>query len=72
MMTVGHTLDGPVCAPDVFWVTRFDEKDAQGFLALLAKKKGKLLRGGTPDRNAAARCVIGKGILLLVDGGGSM
>lgn len=37
--------------------SRFDEKDVMGFLALLAKKKGKLLRGGTPDRNAAARYV---------------
>jgi hypothetical protein len=44
-----------VCVDDVLGRTRFDAGDVMGFLAVLAKKKGKLLKGGTPDRQAAAR-----------------
>jgi len=42
----------------IYALPRFDPADVQGFLALLARKMGKLLRGGVPDRNAAARVLL--------------
>lgn len=42
----------------IYALPRFDPADVQGFLALLARKMGKLLRGGVPDRNSAARVLL--------------
>eukprot|EP00611_Tribonema_gayanum_P023130 TRINITY_DN4809_c0_g1_i4.p1 TRINITY_DN4809_c0_g1~~TRINITY_DN4809_c0_g1_i4.p1 ORF type:complete len:676 (-),score=242.98 TRINITY_DN4809_c0_g1_i4:144-2111(-) len=50
------------CKPEqlmqVYEIARFDPADVAGFLALVARKFGKLLKGGTPDRSAAARQVL--------------
>ncbi|EKU23133.1 nuclear GTP-binding protein, partial [Nannochloropsis gaditana CCMP526] len=42
----------------IYALPAFDATDVQGFLALLARKMGKLLRGGVPDRTAAARVLL--------------
>ncbi len=42
----------------IYALPRFNAGDVQGFLALLARKLGKLLKGGIPDRNAAARVLL--------------
>lgn len=42
----------------IYALPRFDPADVQGFLALLARKMGKLLKGGVPDRNSAARVLL--------------
>ncbi|CAM9323494.1 unnamed protein product [Choristocarpus tenellus] len=50
------------CAPEqlmqVYSIQRFDPADTPGFLALIARKVGKLRKGGVPDRIAAARLVL--------------
>ena len=42
----------------LYALPRFDAGDVQAFLALLARKLGKLLKGGVPDRTAAARVLL--------------
>jgi len=42
----------------LYSIPAFDRTDARSFLALFARKKGKLLKGGVPDYTAAARAVL--------------
>lgn len=42
----------------IYEIPKFDVGDVQAFLALVAKKMGKLLKGGTPDRVVAGRKVL--------------
>lgn len=46
----------PAKLMSLYELPRFDTADQ--FLALVAKKRGKLLRGGEPDMNAAAKAVL--------------
>ncbi|CAN0013934.1 unnamed protein product, partial [Hapterophycus canaliculatus] len=50
------------CAPEqlmqVYSIPRFDPDDAFSFLSLVARKIGKLRKGGLPDRVQAAKVVL--------------
>eukprot|EP00903_Cladosiphon_okamuranus_P013622 g12686.t1 len=50
------------CAPEqlmqVYSIQRFDPNDALAFLSLVARKIGKLRKGGVPDRVQAAKVVL--------------
>ncbi|CAM9533048.1 unnamed protein product, partial [Scytosiphon promiscuus] len=50
------------CAPEqlmqVYSIPRFDPEDAFAFLSLVARKIGKLRKGGLPDRVQAAKVVL--------------
>ncbi len=41
-----------------YQISHFDPKDEEGFLSLVARRTGKLLKGGIPDRVAAGRTVL--------------
>ncbi|CAM9271405.1 unnamed protein product [Chrysoparadoxa australica] len=50
------------CSPEqlmeVYAIPRYASSDVNSFLAAVAKKKGKILKGGVPDRMAAGRLVL--------------